>query len=150
MKLPDSVDVLIEVPKGGFVKRELDERGGTRIDFISPVPCPFNYGCVPEWPGQDGDPMDVVVLGPRLKGGQRYERSVVAIVRFWDAGKVDDKLVASDGPMTPGQRRALTRFFRVYALARGVLNMRKGLSGRTEFLGVISREEVNAPWRNRR
>ncbi|MCP4808148.1 MAG: hypothetical protein GY913_31170 [Proteobacteria bacterium] len=151
MSLPERVDVLIEVPKGGFVKRELDEVGAKgRIDFISPVPCPFNYGCVPEVPGQDGDPLDVVVLGPRLKAGQRYDRQVVGVVRFWDAGKVDDKLVAGEGTLSEGQRRSLHRFFRVYALARGVLNMRKGLSGRTEFLGVITREEATAPWRNRR
>lgn len=150
MKLPERVDVLVEVPKGGFVKRELDAAGESTIDFISPVPCPFNYGCVPEVPGLDGDPLDVVILGPRLKAGQRYDRSVVGIVRFWDAGHVDDKLVAGDAPMTESQRRALSRFFRVYALARGVLNLRKGLSGRTEFLGVITRDEANAPWRNGR
>ena len=150
--LPESVEVLIEVPKGGFIKRELDGTvrsgvfarvlGPGRVDFVSPVPSPFNYGCVPGWPGADGDPVDVVVLGPRLRAGERVARDVVGVVRFWDAGDVDDKLVAGEGRLTEPQRKALARFFRIYALARGVLNKRRGLSGRTEFSGVISREEA--------
>jgi inorganic pyrophosphatase len=37
------VDVVIEVPRGSFIKR-----GSTgHVDFISPLPCPFNYGSRP-------------------------------------------------------------------------------------------------------
>jgi hypothetical protein len=64
---PVSVDVLIEIPRGSFLKR-----GSTgRIDFVSPFPCPFNYGSVPTHLGLEGDLLDAVVLGPRLAAGTR-------------------------------------------------------------------------------
>ena len=146
--LPRHARILIEVPKGGFVKRELHQ--GSSIDFISPLPSPYNYGCIPELPGQDGDPLDVVVLGPRLKAGELIERDIVGVVRFWDAGLPDDKLIASQSPLTQKQRVNLRRFFKIYALARMALNKRKGLSGRTAFVSVINREELDQPWRNGR
>ena len=40
---PPEVEVIIEIPKGSFIKR-----GSTgQVDFVSPLPCPFNYGSVP-------------------------------------------------------------------------------------------------------
>lgn len=64
---PPEVEVVIEVPRGSFLKR-----GSTgRIDFVSPLPCPFNYGYVPDYIGGEGDYLDAVVLGPRLPLGSR-------------------------------------------------------------------------------
>ena len=40
---PPEVEVVIEVPRGSFLKRG----SSGRIDFISPLPCPYNYGAVP-------------------------------------------------------------------------------------------------------
>ena len=55
------VEVIIEIPRGSFLKR-----GSTgELDFISPLPCPFNYGSIPAFIGLDGDLLDAVVLGPR-------------------------------------------------------------------------------------
>jgi inorganic pyrophosphatase len=44
---PPEVEVVIEVPRGSFLKR----RSTGHIDFISPLPCPFNYGSVPIYLG---------------------------------------------------------------------------------------------------
>jgi inorganic pyrophosphatase len=53
--------VVIEVPRGSFLKR-----GSTgHVDFISPLPCPFNYGSVPIYLGLEGDLLDALVLGKR-------------------------------------------------------------------------------------
>jgi len=133
--IPDRVDLVIEVPRGSFVKRELQ---GDRLkrDYVSPVPSPFNYGCVPSIEGEDGDPRDVVVLGPRLPAGSRHTLPVAGVVRFVDAGWPDDKLVACHGIPTPAQRRSVDRFFRIYAVARRVLNLRRGLRGTTEYRGL--------------
>ena len=48
--------IYIETPRGSFVKR--NEHG--RVDFISPVPCPFHYGHVIGFDGGDGDPLDAL------------------------------------------------------------------------------------------
>lgn len=37
------LDVIIEVPRFSFLKRG----PGGHVDFVSPLPCPFNYGAVP-------------------------------------------------------------------------------------------------------
>jgi inorganic pyrophosphatase len=46
------------VPRGSFLKRGLTGR----IDFVSPLPCPFNYGAVPSHLGLEGDLLDALVL----------------------------------------------------------------------------------------
>ena len=64
-KVVPLIEVIIEIPRGGFLKR-----GSTgELDFISPFPCPFNYGSIPAFIGLDGDLLDAVVLGPRLPRG---------------------------------------------------------------------------------
>lgn len=123
--------VLVEVPRGGFVKRRAD---GT-VDYVSPLPCPFDYGCVPDRMGGDGDPLDAVLLGGRRRRGDRVSAEVRATVRFLDAGEVDDKLVCSPTPPTRTQRWLVEGFFRAYAVAKGVLNRVRGKAGRTAFLG---------------
>ncbi len=135
MARPEPIDVLVEVPRGSFLKRELRD-GALVVDYVSPLPSPFNYGCVPDTLGEDGDPLDAVVLGPRLRAMERVRLPVVGIVRFEDAGQQDDKLVASAAPPSTWQRRRLEVFFRVYARARTVLNVTRGLRGTTRFLGI--------------
>ena len=72
---PPEVEVVIEVPRGSFVKR-----GSTgHVDFVSPLPCPFNYGSVPSHIGLEGDLLDALVLGPRLPLGTRIR------VKAWGA-----------------------------------------------------------------
>ena len=97
-ELPESVLVQIEVSKGGLIKRELHGEG--TIDYVSPIPSPFNYGFVPGSMAEDGDPVDAVVLGKRLSVGDEVTLPVVAYVRFMDAGKADHKLVLSDEPLS--------------------------------------------------
>ncbi len=47
-------EVVIEIPRGSFLKRG----SNGHIDFISPLPCPFNYGAVPDLLGLDNDLLD--------------------------------------------------------------------------------------------
>ncbi len=130
---PLEVEVLVEVPRGSFLKRE----AGRGIEYISPVPCPFNYGCVEDLAGADGDPVDVVLLGPRQPHGARVRARVWGRVRFLDDGIEDDKWIAS--AEAPGSLAGLAAFFRVYAVARALLNAGRGRRGRTAFLGIERR-----------
>lgn len=119
-------EVVIEVPRGGFLKR-----GSTgRIDFVSPLPCPFNYGSVPDYLGLEGDLLDAVVLGPRLRVGTRLKVQAWGAVILVDRGMADDKLICNDGPVTALERQRVLRFFRFYARCKALLNLWRGRPGR--------------------
>ena len=125
------VDVVIEVPRGSFLKR-----GSTgHIDFVSPLPCPFNYGAVPTHLGLEGDLLDALVLGPRLRYGTRVRLKAWGAVTLTDRGMSDDKLVCSAHPPSPAECRAVLRFFHFYARCKGLLNLWRRRPGRNACEG---------------
>jgi inorganic pyrophosphatase len=125
------VEVVIEVPRGSFVKR-----GSTgHIDFISPLPCPYNYGSVPEYVGLEGDLLDAVLLGPRVPFGTRARVTAWGAVTLVDRGMADDKLICSRQPISERQREGVLRFFRFYARCKGLLNFLRGHPGRNACEG---------------
>jgi inorganic pyrophosphatase len=136
VEFPDELEVDIEVPLGGFVKRT--DRGS--IDFISPAPCPFNYGSVPDTRSGDGDRLDAVVLGARLARGTRVRVRVVGRIDFVDAGLDDPKFVCSAAPLGPRERLLLAGFFGFYARAKRLLNFARGARGATRYEGLVERD----------
>jgi inorganic pyrophosphatase len=128
---PPEVEVVIEVPRGSFLKR-----GSTgHVDFISPLPCPFNYGAVPKFVGLEGDLLDAVVLGPRLPFGARTRVKAWGAIILTDRGMVDDKLICSDIPLDPSERRRVLHFFHFYAKCKGLLNFWRRRPGRNACEG---------------
>jgi inorganic pyrophosphatase len=109
------------------------KRGSTgHLDFVSPLPCPFNYGSVPAYIGLEGDLLDAVVLGPRLPRGSRARVRAFGAVGLTDRGMHDDKLICSPQPLRPVQRQVVLLFFRFYARCKGLLNlMRRDNRGST-------------------
>ncbi|OGI67372.1 MAG: inorganic pyrophosphatase [Candidatus Muproteobacteria bacterium RBG_16_60_9] len=137
---PPEVEVLIEIPRGSFGKR-----GSTgHVDFVSPFPCPFNYGSVPQYVGLEGDLLDAVVLGPRLPLGARVRVRAWGAVILTDRGMTDDKLICSVEPLTPNQRRRVLRFFHFYAKCKGLLNIWRQRPGRNACDGWCSAREAIA------
>ena len=132
--LPARVRFVIEVPRGGFIKRGAD--GG--IDYISPIPGPFNYGSAPDHPGQDGDPADVVVLGRRRAVGESGTLAVQGVARFLDKGQRDDKWICAAHPLRRRDRLLVAAFFRFYALPKSILGAVKG-AGSSRFEGLVLR-----------
>jgi inorganic pyrophosphatase len=128
---PPELDVVIEIPRGSFLKR-----GSTgRIDFVSPLPCPFNYGSVPIYLGLEGDLLDAVVLGPRLPLGARIRVKVWGAVTLTDRGMMDDKLICGHRPPSAAERLEILRFFRFYAKCKGLLNAWRRRPGRNACEG---------------
>ncbi len=125
------MEVIIEIPRGSFLKR-----GSTRrLDFISPLPCPFNYGSVSNYTGLDGDLLDAVVLGPRLPRGARVTVKAFGAVGLTDRGMYDDKLICSHHSVRPRHRFLILLFFRFYARCKGILNFFRGRPGRNACEG---------------
>lgn len=121
----------IEVARGSFLKRE-----GQKIEYLSPIPCPFNYGSVEGEVAEDGDAPDVVLMGSRVKEGVLREGPLVGRVLFLDAGKRDDKQVVSALRLSALQKQNIERFFRFYAPIRKILNQMQGKTGETRYEGV--------------
>lgn len=129
----DLIDVTVEHPRWSLIKRRSD---GV-IDFVAPLPCPYNYGSIDGWRSGDGDELDAVVLGPRLSAGTRVRIAAVAVVGFLDAGLHDPKVICSAAELTAAQRKQLALFFRGYAGFKGVLAKARGKQGDTRFLGWL-------------
>ncbi|MEM7135854.1 MAG: inorganic diphosphatase [Myxococcota bacterium] len=128
-----AVTVVIDVPRGSFIKRGDDGS----IDFIYPVPCPFNYGHIPGTISEDGDAADAVVLGSRLRLGTATNTTKQGRINFVDAGLPDPKWICAPAPLNRFQRFQVTSFFRGYAFAKRAINQLRGKSGPTRYLGWI-------------
>ena len=125
------VDVVVEVPRGSFLKW-----GSTgSLDFVSPLPCPFNYGPVESLIGLESDLLDAVVLGPRLPRGRRITVTVCGAVGLTDRGLYDDKLICSTTPVGSSRRCLVVAFFIVYARCKWLLNRLRGRPGRNACEG---------------
>jgi inorganic pyrophosphatase len=128
---PLDVEVVIEVPRGSFLKRG----SSGHIDFVSPLPCPFNYGAVPTHLGLEGDLLDALVLGPRLRLGSRARVKAWGAVTLIDRGMSDDKLICSALEPSAAEVERVLRFFRFYARCKGLLNLWRRRPGRNASEG---------------
>ena len=96
--VPESLNVLIEVPIGGEpVKYEFDKASGALfVDrFLhTPMRYPANYGFVPHTLGEDGDPLDALVVArsPIVAGAVVKCRPIGVLMMEDDAGG-DEKLL---------------------------------------------------------
>jgi inorganic pyrophosphatase len=91
-------DVLIEIPRGSKNKYEVDhESGRMRLDrtLFTSTQYPADYGYVEETLGEDGDPLDALVLlhGDPLFPGVLVRCRAIGMFRMTDEKGGDDKLL---------------------------------------------------------
>jgi inorganic pyrophosphatase len=97
-EVPDKVNVFIEIPKDGNVKYELDKESG--VIFVdrflyTAMNYPFNYGFVPNTLSEDGDPVDVLVLGQdALMPGVVIPSKIIGMLEMEDEAGIDTKVIA--------------------------------------------------------
>lgn len=120
------IQVVIEIPRWSFLKRG----SAGQLDFVAPLPCPFNYGSVETLVGLDGDLLDAVVLGRRLRRGTRVDVYAFGAVGLTDRNMYDDKIICGVRPLGPAQQRLVIGFFVIYAKCKWVLNLLRGRPGR--------------------
>jgi inorganic pyrophosphatase len=124
---PDgTINGFIEIPRGERRKYELDmARNERRVDRVMPATLggyPVNYGIVPQTISYDGDPFDVLVLGPPLAGGSVVRGVIVGIMHMEDETGLDSKVVLSrigrDGKpthaLTKAEQRRIGDYFNRY------------------------------------
>jgi inorganic pyrophosphatase len=93
------VNAYIEIPMGERRKYEFDMAKNERfVDRVMPESIggyPINYGIVPQTISYDGDPFDVLVLGPPARGGELIKGAIVGIMHMDDEKGRDSKVILS-------------------------------------------------------
>ena len=167
---PDgTLNALIEIPAGTNAKWEAtadhESLEWERLDdgtlrVVAYLAYPANYGMVPGTlldpeSGGDGDPLDVLVLGPALPRGAIVRVRLIGALALRDDGEIDDKLLAVPEQGTFAEiddvRELDERYPGVSAILATWFGNYKG-PGRIEVLGLRSRaaatEQVKAATRS--
>lgn len=95
---PEDFVAVIEIPKGSKKKYELDKETGLiildRVLYTS-THYPANYGFIPRSYGDDGDPLDVLVLCSEALEPLTLVRCYpIGYITMTDCGKNDEKIIA--------------------------------------------------------
>jgi inorganic pyrophosphatase len=111
---PDgTVNGYIEISRGDRRKFEFNMKANERvIDRMIPPQIggyPVNYGIVPQTVSYDGDPFDILVLGPPLPGGSLVRGIIVGLMHMEDEKGLDSKVVVSEAGPDGKPRYQLTR-----------------------------------------
>jgi inorganic pyrophosphatase len=146
-----TVNAYIEIPRGERRKWEFDMGANRRaIDRVLPEAIggyPVNYGFVPQTVSYDGDPLDVLVLGPPLEGGRFTTGVIVGLMRMEDEKGLDSKVVISrtgaNGRalhlLTAADERRIGDYFRGYKrLEPGKFSRVPGWGDPTEAASYIA------------
>lgn len=96
--LPETVNAIIEIPKGSKAKYEIDKDSNLiKLDRVlfSSVMYPANYGFIPQTYCDDKDPLDILVLcSVDVYPLTIIEAKVIGVMHMIDNGEQDDKIIA--------------------------------------------------------
>ncbi|MBQ2274313.1 MAG: inorganic diphosphatase [Clostridia bacterium] len=151
---PDDFVAVIEIPKGSKKKYELDKETGLiildRVLYTS-THYPANYGFIPRSYGDDGDPLDVLVLCSQALEPMTLVRCYpIGYISMLDGGRNDEKIIAipfadptynkyrdiSDLP--PHIFDEMRHFFKVYKELEDKETVAGEVNGREAAVKVIS------------
>ena len=150
---PEDFMAVIEIPKGSKNKYELDKETGLivldRILYTS-THYPANYGFIPRTYGDDGDPLDVLVLCSESLAPLTLVRCFpVGYISMTDCGKNDEKIIAipfedptyhlyTDISELPAHVASeIKHFFRVYKSLEGKETVVSDVLGRQAAVDII-------------
>ena len=95
--IEEGIPAFIEIPKGSKIKYELDKTTGLlKVDRVlfSAVHYPANYGFIPQTYCDDGDPLDILVLGQEAVVPMCTMRArAIGLMRMRDEKGLDDKVI---------------------------------------------------------
>jgi inorganic pyrophosphatase len=153
--VPNTVNVIIEVPKGSKNKYEIDkETGLIKLDraMKSAQDYPFDYGFVPQTLWDDGDALDVVLLTTYpLFPGILVEARPVGIMNMIDTGDDDAKIIAVPkkdlrfeeiknlSDINPHTLKEIQHFFETYKTIVNEKVVVKGFKKKDEALKAVKK-----------
>ncbi len=152
---PAVVTAVVEIPTNERNKYELDKKLGVfRLDRVlhSAVHYPGDYGFLPRTLGDDGDPLDVLVLMTiPVFTGCLVDARPIGLFHLVDSGKADEKVLAvpTGDPYSDGLNelddipqhylKEIEHFFRVYKDLEGTHTETRGFEGAAEARAAIVR-----------
>lgn len=154
-------DVLIEIPALSHIKFEVDsESGQLRVDrFLHTSSVfPYNYGYIKNTKGEDGDPLDVMVVSSeKIYPGVAIKCHTVGLLEMEDEGGIDTKIMAvPDKKIDPvygvydsiddipeATRKLIKQFFQNYkSLEPGKWVKVKGFRGTADAKKIIEKSSL--------
>lgn len=149
----DDFTAVIEIPKGGKNKYELDkETGLLRLDRVlyTSTHYPASYGFIPRTFADDDDPLDVLVIcAEPINPMTLVQVYPIGVMRMLDGGKNDDKIIAipfsdpnyntiKDISELPHHIfEEMVHFFKVYKQLENKETAVRDLFGHAEALDII-------------
>jgi inorganic pyrophosphatase len=150
---PELINAVIEIPLDGITKYEYDkELHVFKLDrnLFSPVHYPGDYGFIPSTLGDDGDPLDVLVLvdTPSFPGCLQEVRPI-GVLDMIDQGEGDEKILAVGkgnpryddvkeySDIYPHILKEIQHFFSIYKDLEGKRVEVRGFQGAAEAKAII-------------
>lgn len=97
-EIPQSVNAIIEIPKGSQAKYELHKESGLiKLDRVlfSAVYYPANYGFIPRTLSDDDDPLDILVIcSVDVDPLCLIEAKVIGLMEMIDNEERDEKIIS--------------------------------------------------------
>jgi inorganic pyrophosphatase len=154
-----TVDGIIEIPRGYKAKYEVDKPSGLlrldRVIFAAFV-YPINYGFIPQTLGDDGDPLDILVLSEVSINPLCLVRAkIIGYMEMIDTGMKDEKIIAvAQGDMSVSHlnemdelpenfKMELKHFFMNYKTLSGKEVLVDQFRSKQDALQIIEKSIVN-------
>ncbi|MBK8573719.1 MAG: inorganic diphosphatase, partial [Holophagaceae bacterium] len=104
---------------------ELEQKDGAPR-FVKYLGYPANYGLVPrsvllKSKGGDGDPLDVIVLGPALPTGTIVKCRPIGVLTLVDNGELDDKIILAPVNSVFGSIKGIEELDKKFPGVTGIL-----------------------------
>ena len=156
---PNDFTAVIEIPKGSKCKYELDKYTGLlKLDRVlyTSTHYPANYGFIPRTYGDDGDPLDVLLICSEPIEPMTLVRAYpIGVITMMDNGRRDEKIIAipfSDPNYNPYQSikdlpphvfSEMRHFFSVYKNLENKETVVDEIHGREEAVRIINEAIAN-------
>ena len=145
---PEDFIAVIEIPQGSKKKYELDKETGLIIlDRVlhTSTHYPANYGFIPRTYGDDGDPLDVLVLCSEAMDPLTLVRAYpIGVIAMLDNGKRDEKIIAIPfaDPTYNGYRDLYDLPGHIFDEMAHFVSVYKALEGKEAIAGDVADREA--------